>query len=89
MMNPSQLDRQSPIQIHEYVEIGSPRWRELDETPDFTKKVIRYGLEDGYIFLDSLGRVWCKWERGDTYTPLHFEVGNRLYGYKMSSKAAN
>lgn len=89
-MKPIDLDQQSPIKIDRWIDIGSEEWKELDDNPAFTKKVLRFGLEDGWLFTDSLGRVWGKpQEPNKPHFPFHFNVGKKLYGYRLPQKAAN
>ncbi len=90
-MSPKELEAQSPVKIERWVDIDSEEWRELDDTPAFTKKCLKVGFEEpAFMFTDSLGRVWCKpSEEGKPYFPFHFEYGSTLIGYRISKKAAN
>ena len=90
-MNPIDLDKQSPIKIDRWIDVDSEEWREKDDTPAFTKKCLRYGLEEnGFFILDSLGRVWAK-PNGTSpfYIPFHFNLRGKTYGYRLTTKAAN
>lgn len=90
VMKPDELDKQCPIKIDGWIDIGSDKWKELDDTPDFTKMCLAIGLGDGFFFLDSLGRVWGRpTEYASQYIPFHFEVGTLVYGYRLPQKAAN
>jgi len=44
--------------------------------------------EPAYLFTDSMGRVWGKGENGKYY-PYHYDYGKKLYGIRISKKAAN
>lgn len=88
-MNSKELDKQNPVQIERFIEMGSEEWRDMDDFQDFTKKIFRWGFEDGYLTCDDLGRVWLKPKGEEPYLPLHFEYGKKLYGYRLSKKAAN
>ena len=90
-MKPKELEAQSPVKIVRWVDIDSDDWRELDDTPAFTKKCLKFGFEEpAFMFCDSLGRVWCKpQEEGKPFVPFHFEYGSTLIGYRISKKAAN
>lgn len=87
-MPPSQLETQSQIKIDEWLEIDSDKWKRLDDTPAFTKKVISYGLEDGWMVINNQGQLYCKWNDKPS-VPFHFTLGSKTYGYKMSKRAAN
>lgn len=87
-MTPQQLDNQSPVKIDEWVVVDSPRFRQLDTTPAFTHKVIKLGFEDKWMYADSSGRLFCRFEN-QPHTPFHFDVDGKLYGYVMPEKAAN
>lgn len=88
-MKPSELDKQCPIQIERWIEIDSEEWRDMDNMPDFTKKILRYGFEDNWLYTDDLGRIWGKPKDGGPHWPLHFDYGTKKYGYRISKKAVN
>jgi hypothetical protein len=88
--SPQELDTQSAVKIDRWIEVGSEEWREMDDTPDFTKKILRLGLHhpEPFLFTDMLGRIWGKGEGGKFY-PFHFEYGKKLIGYRISALALN
>lgn len=89
-MNPKELDAQNIIKIDEWVDIDSERWREVDDNPSFTKKIIRLGFEEPpFLFADTLGRLWGKSKETERYFPFHLEYGKKLIGFRISKKAAN
>ncbi len=86
---PQELDAQSKILIKRWIEVGSQEWRELDNTPGFTKMIIReLTKEPAYLFADTLGRLWGKGEDG-RYYPFHFTSFGENIGYRVSARAAN
>lgn len=86
---PKQLDAQSPVRIHRWLDIDSEECRAQDETNQNARKWLRQQMESGFMFLDSDGRVWCKHRDKPEYYPYHFESGSSLIGYRISKKAAN
>lgn len=98
-MTPKELDDQNTIKIDEWVDIDSERWREVDDNPSFTKRIIRIGFEGGrilrgideppFLIADSLGRLWIKNRRTGSYSPFHLEYGRKLLGFRISAKAVN
>ena len=86
---PKELDKQSPVFIDEWLDIDSNKCKMLDDDRAFTKKCILIGMESGFMSTDSDGRYWGFDAKKNTYYPLHFNVGNKLYGYKQSKKASN
>jgi hypothetical protein len=88
-MTPKELDAQSPIKIDRWVDVSSAECKELDDTYAFTKKCIAIGMEDKWMFVDSLGRIWGKSSDSTTCFPFHFEHGKQLIGYRLSTRAAN
>lgn len=95
VLSAKELDDQSEIKIHRWVEIGSEEQRFLDDTPEFTSQILKMGLKDtpeepAFLCFDSHGRLWsAKANASGKYFPLHFEVNNRCYGYRNSKTAAN
>lgn len=87
-LSPQQLDEQSPIQLDGWVELGSERWREVDDNPALTKKWIKMLMGDA-LSTDSLGRIWGKGKRANSYYPFHLEYGKKKYGIRISKHAAN
>lgn len=88
-MNAKELEAQSPVKIDRWVDVYSEECRMMDDTYDFTKKIMRLGFEDGWMFTDSEGRIWGKDKTGGPCFPFHFEYGNQLIGYRISKRAAN
>lgn len=89
-MNAKELDAQNIIKIDEWVDIDSERWREVDDDPSLTKRIIRLGFEKPpFLFLDSLGRLWGKSKETERYFPFHLEYGKKLIGFRIAKKAAN
>ena len=87
--SPVALDAQSKIHVDRWVELDSQEWRELEETPAFTKKIVALGFkEPAYLFTDMLGRIWGKGEDG-LYYPFHMNKGAKVIGYRISKRAAN
>jgi len=86
--SPRELDTQSPVKIDRWVDIDTQEWRDLDEDPALTKKMMKIGFEANVLFTDSMGRIWGKGE-GGKYYPFHFDKGPKLYGFRLSKKAAN
>jgi hypothetical protein len=87
-MNPKELDKQSPIKIDQWLDIDSEDCKDRDPDHSLTKKWFKIGVEDNFLYVDSLGRIWGMGEKGYFY-PYHFNVGKKLYGYRMSVMAAN
>lgn len=87
---PQELDAQCKVKIDRWIEIGSEEWRDLDDNPAFTKKILRLGLHhsEPFLFTDTLGRIWGKGNDG-TFYPFHFEYGNKLLGYRIAALALN
>ena len=88
-LTPQELDAQSPIKIDRWLDVDSQEWRDMDDDPGLTKKFLRLGFQEPpFFFTDALGRVWGKGEDGRFY-PFHFNIGKKLYGYRISKKAVN
>lgn len=85
---PQELDAQNPIKIERWIDLDTEEWREMDDDPGLTKKMMKIGFEAGALFLDSNGRIWGKGE-GGKYYPFHFDRGPKNYGYRLPKKAAN
>jgi hypothetical protein len=85
---PAELDQQSPIRLDGWVELGSERWREVDDNHHLTKNWVKM-LMGETLFPDSLGRLWGRSKDQTMYYPLHVEYGKKKYGIRMSTKAAN
>lgn len=87
--SPKELDAQALIKVDAWVDLDSERWREIDDDPALTRKWLKLLMkEPAYLFTDSDGRVWGKGENG-IYYPYHTEYGKKLYGVRISKKAAN
>ncbi len=84
--SPKSLDTQSKIKIDRWVEIDSEECSNLDPDVKLARGWVKKFLGD-FLFTDNDGRIWGESDNG--YYPLHFEVGTRLYGYRISKKAAN
>lgn len=88
-LSPKELDAQSPVQIDEWVDLDSERWRDTDNDPTLTKDWLKKGLaEPPFMFLDSLGRVWGSGKNGNFY-PFHYEYGKKRIGIRIAKRAAN
>jgi len=84
-----ELDRQSFVKIDEWIELGSAKQMEVDDDPGLTKKWFHLlTKEPAHLFLDDLGRSWCRNDNGQ-YCPFHVEHDGKLYGIRMSAKALN
>ncbi len=88
-LSAKQLDLQSKVIINEWLDFDSDKCKQLDDNRDFTKKCLKYGFEDGYMFTDEMGRVWGENKQTGEFYPFHFNIGKKLYGYRLSKKAAN
>lgn len=87
--SPAGLDAQSKIHVDRWIELYSEEWRMLDETPEFTKQIVKLGFkEPAYLFTDTNGRIWGKGEDG-RYYPFHFNHGAKVIGYRITKRAAN
>lgn len=87
-LTPAQLDAQSPIPLDGWLDMNSEECKSKDDNIAFTKKCFHIGLEDGFIFFDSLGRIWIDCGT-DGYAPFHFEWKHKLYGFRVAKQAAN
>lgn len=87
--SPKALDAQSIIIIDEWVVLDSPKHKETDEYYSFSKQLLQTGSENGFLQIDSLGRIWVRAEKDDQFYPYHFERGNKLYGLRIATQAAN
>lgn len=87
-LTPAQLDAQCSVpRMHEWLDIDSEKAKRLDDYYFLTKKWLRFGIEGGVMFVDSLGRIFGKGKDG--FYPYHFEHQGRLYGYRIAMRAAN
>jgi hypothetical protein len=87
MMSPKELDAQSPVKIDEWLDIDGERCKELDPDRKNTKFFMKIGFEDKFLFTDISGRIWGR--GSDNYYPFHFNIGKKLYGFRIAKKAAN
>lgn len=89
MLSPKELDSQSLVPISEWVDVGSPRCKELDKEPHLTKYMMRVGFQEpAFLFTDNYGRIFGRGSEG-RYYPFHISVGDRNIGFRISAKAAN
>lgn len=80
-MTPAELDAQSPIKVNRWVDVHSDECKIIDDgTHDFTLLCIKYGMEDGSMFTDSLVRLWGKWGNGPCH-PFHAEYGSQIIDF--------
>lgn len=86
-MNPQELDDQNKILIEKWLDIDSEELRYKDQDRKFTRYCLKAGLKDGFLIVDSLGRVWLK--STDKYFPYHINVGKKNFGIRVAKKAAN
>ena len=86
-LSPKQLDTQCHLHMEEWLDIDSPKAKEMDTYYFVTKKWLAIGVEAGMMFLDAQGRVWGNGGAG--WFPYHFEANGKLYGYKVCTRAAN
>lgn len=89
LLNPAELDKQSPVNIDRWIDIDSEEAKLKDEDRALTKKMIRIGFEDGWMHTDNDGRIWGYDKGRNIYYPFHFEDGKKLLGYRMAKKAVN
>ena len=87
-MSPEELDKQSPVKIDKWLDIDSEECRDKDPDIALTKKWLRIGAEDGFLMVDSLGRIWGRGEKG-YFFPYHFDYGKKNYGFRLAVTASN
>lgn len=87
--SPQTLDAQAIVHIDEWVVLDSPKHKETDEYYASSKNMLETGSENGFLQMDSLGRIWVRAEREDQFYPYHFERGTKLYGLRIATAAAN
>jgi len=86
---PAELDRQAPVHVDEWVEIGSPQFQEIVGDLRSFHYILKMGLQEpAFLHVDNCGRLWGKGD-GDGWFPFHDVVGGKTYGYKMSARAPN
>jgi hypothetical protein len=87
-LTPQQLDSQCGVVISEWIDINCARAQEIDDDQELSVKWLKIAAEAGMLRVDLFGRLWGS--VGDNvWFPYHFEHGNKLVGYKLSSMAAN
>jgi len=84
--SPKVLDTQSKVKIDRWVDINSEECSNLDPDAKLARDWIKKYVGD-FLFTDTDGRIWGESDNG--YYPFHFEVGKRLYGYRISKSASN
>jgi hypothetical protein len=89
--SPQELDAQSPVDIDEWVDIGSVKFYEIvGEDISSFDYFIRVGFRDPpFLYTDSLGRVWGKLDTSNKWFPFHDLVNGKAYGYRYPGKAIN
>lgn len=88
-LSPGELDEQSPVHIHRWVDVHSEECRMMDDDHSLTMRIMRMGFQEPpFFFTDSMGRIFGKGE-GGKYYPFHMEYGNQLIGFRLPKKAAN
>ena len=88
-LTPKFLDSQNPVRIDEWLDVESEKCKNLDPDISLTRKFMRYGMEDGYLFTDADGRIWGVKKKSGKYYPFHFNFGSKVYGYRISKVAVN
>jgi hypothetical protein len=86
--SPKALDAQSIIIIDEWVVLDSPKHKETDTDYVSSKKMLETGSGNGFLKIDSLGRIWVHGAHEEMY-PYHYEYGSKLYGLRIATAAAN
>lgn len=87
--SPKSLDAQSVIRIDEWVVLDSPKHKDTDGEYNASKNMLEVGSENGFLQIDSLGRIWVQAEKEDQFYPYHYEHGSKLYGLRIATAAAN
>jgi hypothetical protein len=88
-LTPTQLDLQCQVSLDGWVDLDSPQARELDDDHTITIKWLRIGVEAGFMWIDTLGRIWGKGTESDYYYPYHFDTFGKKYGFRVSAQASN
>lgn len=89
-MTPAELDAQSKIKVDRWIEVHSQECKDIDDGLHwFTIKCMNIGFEDGFMFVDTLGRIWGRNRETSECYPFHTEHGKELVGYRLAKKAAN
>ena len=88
-LSPKQLDEQSIVHIHRWVDVYSEECRMMDDDHKLTCHIMKLGFQEPpFLFTDSDGRVWGKGESGRLF-PFHMEYGAQLIGFRLIKKASN
>ncbi len=85
-LSPTELDKQSLLKIDKWLDIDSEECKDKDPDYALTKRFLRILKDD--LFTDKLGRIWGRGEDSRFY-PFHFNIGKKLYGFRVAKKAAN
>lgn len=86
--SPKTLDAQSVARIDEWVVLDSPKHKETDEFYASSKNMLETGSVNGFLKIDSLGRIWVHGANQEMY-PYHYECGSKIYGLRIATAAAN
>lgn len=87
-LSPKELDAQSIVRIDEWVVLDSPKHKETDDYYAFSKSMLDKCSGNGFLRADLLGRLWVHGVNQEMY-PYHYEYGNKLYGLRIATAAAN
>lgn len=87
-LSPKALDAQSIVSIDEWVVLDSSKHKETDADYVSSKNMLVTGSGNGFLKIDSLGRIWVHGVNEEMY-PYHYEYGNKLIGLRIASAAAN
>ena len=84
----AELVKQSPVKIDKWLDIDSEECKDKDPDHALTKKWLKIGFEDKFLFTDAEGCIWGRGSEG-RFFPYHFDYGKKLYGFRLSKTAAN
>ncbi len=87
--SPQALDAQSIVSIDEWVIVDSAKHKDTDEFYVFSKQMLHTGSSNGFIQIDNFGRLWVRAEKNDQFYPYHFEHGDKNFGLRIATAAAN
>lgn len=88
LVTPLELDIQSQVKIDKWLDLNSEECKDKDPDIALTKKWLRLGAKENFLFVDVLGRIWGKGDNG-YYYPYHFDYGKKVYGVRLAVMAAN
>ena len=74
-----ELTKQSPVKIDKWLDIDSEECKDKDPDIALTKKWLKIGFEDKFLFTDEQGCIWGRGKEG-RFFPYHFDYGKKLYG---------